>query len=335
MSSAVPRNNEDLREKIHQVIFEAETPMGLLFDVALLVAILFSVIVVCADTVQGLHDRLGNLFRALEWFFTVLFTIEYCLRLYCVRRPWKYALSFFGIIDLLAILPTYLGVFLSGTPSFAAIRTFRLLRIFRIFKLVWFLGEADELGRAIVEARGKVIVFVGVVAIAITIAGTLMYEIENWGHSNSPIESNAVGKAETDEQIQQQILAVQGRLDDALASQDFALAARLLQEMEKVKSGGQVKSKFTSIPESMYWATVTMTTVGYGDIVPTTAAGKLVAAVLILLGYSLIIVPTGFVSAEFISQRSRKKVSTQSCPYCVTEGHDQDAVYCKYCGKEM
>ena len=299
--------------------------MGLLFDVVLLIAILASVIVVCLETVDSLNEQFGGWFRALEWFFTVLFTIEYALRLYCVKRPLKYATSFFGIIDFLAILPTYLGLLFAGSPSLAVVRAFRLLRVFRIFKLVWFLKEADELGRAILRARAKIIVFLGVVVIAITVAGTLMYEIENWGLSKtSSGEMMLTSRAK---------LEFKSQIESALTSGNFAEATELLEKVKR--DSGARESKFTSIPQSMYWATVTMTTVGYGDIVPTTTLGKFVAAILILLGYSLIIVPTGFVSAEFMESKRQSKLSTQACPFCMTEGHDYDATYCKACGQPL
>lgn len=276
-----PDRDATLREWLHEVIFEADTRAGFLFDVVLLIAILASVVVASLDTVETISSRLGRLFDQIEWFFTVLFSIEYGLRLYCVRRPLRYATSFFGIIDLLAVLPTYLLLFTTSGASFTVIRALRLLRIFRIFKLVWFMGEAESLGKAIYHARGKVVVFFGFVLIVVCIAGTLMYEIENFGRS----------------------------------------AER------------EVDSGFNSIPESIYWAVVTMTTVGYGDIVPQTVLGKIVASVLILIGYSLIIVPTGFVSAEFVA--GKQQVTTISCPSCISEGHDADAVYCKYCGNHL
>ena len=315
-------SNASLRHRLHEIIFEADTAMGLLFDVTLLFAILASVIVVCLETVDSLSNQFGALFVKLEWFFTILFTIEYVLRLYCVKRPLKYATSFFGIIDFLAVLPSYLTLLLAGTHSLAVVRAFRLLRVFRIFKLVWFLKEADELGRAIMRARAKIIVFLGVVVIAITIAGTLMYEIENWGTFDSPQDL----PAKTYNQLAE-------RISHALAEGELTQASHLLGELKAAQ--GVRESKFTSIPQSMYWATVTMTTVGYGDIVPTTTIGKFVAAILILLGYSLIIVPTGFVSAEFMESKRQSSLSTQACPFCMLEGHDSDAVFCKSCGKRL
>ena len=272
----LPRSLGPVREKIHEVIFEADTRSGFVFDVSLLVVIVLSVIIVCLDSVQELSEKYEGLFRILEWIFTILFTAEYALRLYCVRRPWRYVISFYGIIDLLSFLPSYLLLFISGAPSFAVIRALRLLRVFRVFKLIYLLGEAEEMGQAIVNARAKVLVFFGFVMIAVCIAGALMYEIESLGRESE---------------------------------------------------------NFRNIPESIYWAIVTMTTVGYGDIVPQTVLGKIVASLLILLGYSMIIVPTGFVSAEFI--KAKEHVTTINCQTCASEGHDLDAVYCKYCGEEL
>jgi voltage-gated potassium channel len=217
----------------------------------------------------------------LSWFFTGLFTVEYLMRVYCVKRPMRYIWSFWGMVDLLAFLPDYFmlipALSSSGFHSrgFSVIRSLRLLRVFRIFRLGWFQFEADDLANAIWKARAKIIVFLAVVMIIVTVVGTLMYEIEN-------------------------------TISDS--------------------------SQFTSIPDGIYWAIVTMTTVGFGDLVPTTIAGKFLSAMLILIGYSLIIVPTGFVSAEIMESKRKSNISTRSCASCVTEGHDADAKYCKYCG---
>ena len=323
--SGSPKSSS-LQHRIHEIIFEADTKMGLWFDVLLLIAILLSVIVVCLETVDSINDRYGGLFRILEWVFTVLFTIEYALRLYCVKRPIKYATSFFGVIDLMAVLPGYLEALFANAPHFAVIRAFRLLRVFRIFKLLHFMKESNELGRAIMRARAKIIVFMGVVVVAITVAGTLMYEIENWGHGD-------VVAFESEQARDTYLAELKARLDVAVADENFTEAQEVLTQLAHVGQQ-ETRSKFRNIPESMYWATVTMTTVGYGDIVPTTTLGKFVAAILILLGYSLIIVPTGFVSAEFIDAK-RSPPSTQSCPYCMLESHDVDAEFCKGCGKPL
>ncbi len=284
-----------VRDKIHEIIFEAHTPAGLAFDVLLLLVIVLSVISNSLETVQGGGEQWHALLAIAKWVFTGLFTIEYALRIYCVKKPWKYIFSFWGVIDLLAILPDYLLLMFGGganTSSFSAIRSLRLLRVFRILNLSWFQYEGEDLGDAIWRARGKIIVFLMVVMIIVTVAGTVMYEIEHgWG----PKVQDPTGKPG-----------------------------------EMISTSG-----FTSIPNGIYWAIVTMTTVGFGDIVPVTTAGKVVSAILILVGYSLIIVPTGFVSAEILDRKKRKVISTISCPSCLTENHDFDAAYCKYCGEEL
>ncbi|MFK7767379.1 MAG: ion transporter [Mariniblastus sp.] len=285
-----PRNApRTLKEKIHEIIFGAHTFSGLSFDIMLMLAIVASVTVISLETVTGIQTRMDSTLFFLKWFFTILFTIEYGLRIYCVRNPSKYIFSFWGIIDLLAILPDYILLMTIpvnssfGVKGFSVVRSLRLLRVFRILNLSWIQNEGEDLGNAIWRARGKVIVFLMVVLIIVTVAGTLMYEIEHY----YPLDEE-----------------------------------------------GNSISKFTSIPIGIYWAIVTMTTVGFGDIVPMTAAGQVVSAVLILVGYSLIIVPTGFVSAEIIDSK-RKPVTTVSCASCVTEGHANDARYCKYCGEEL
>ncbi len=275
------------KHRLHEIIFEADTKLGKLFDIALLIAIVTSVVLVCIESTLPENTALRTAqqlqlyywLEFFEWIFTALFTIEYILRIACVRKPLRYIFSFYGIVDLLAFLPNYVGLFTNTNSSLAVVRALRLLRIFRILKLVWLMSEAEELGQAIWSARGKVIVFLGVVVIAIVIAGTVMYQIEGqWGQQEG----------------------------------------------------------FDSIPKSMYWATITMTTVGYGDVVPSTIAGKTATTLLILLGYSLIIVPTGFVSAEFFVERTKSKaVTTQACPECLREGHDNDAKYCKYCAAQL
>jgi len=210
-------------------------------------------------------------FLIAEWTVTILFTIEYALRLICVRKPLGYATSFYGIVDLISFLPTYLG----GFGSFAVVRSFRLLRVFRILKLIHLTSESEDLASAVWRARGKIVVFLSVVFITVTIAGTAMYEVERL---YSPTDT-----------------------------------------------------QFTSIPQSIYWAIVTMTTVGYGDIVPQTTLGKILSALLILVGYSLIIVPTGFVSAEAVESRRKRHASTQTCPYCLAEGHQSDIQFSRNC----
>lgn len=263
------------RERVHEIVFEAETPAGRAFDVALVVLILAAVVAAMLESVQGLPVVLHRTLVAAEWIFTALFTVEYGLRLVSVRQPLRYATSFFGIVDLLAVLPTYLSILFPGSQSLVVIRSLRLLRIFRVLKLTRFLSEAQALRRALLESRAKIIVFLTTVLVAVSIVGALMYLIEGPEHG------------------------------------------------------------FTSVPMSMYWAIVTMTTVGYGDISPGTVAGRFVASVLMVLGYSLIIVPTGIVSAEMAQQVMRRPISTQACPSCSHEGHDADARHCKWCGAEL
>jgi voltage-gated potassium channel len=272
-SKAVPRK-PNWKRLLHEVIFEADTPAGKAFDILLIVSILASVAVVLLDSIGPVRQAHGGLLYGLEWFFTLLFTLEYLLRLICVGRPLKYAVSFFGIVDLLAIVPTYLSLVLPGSQYLLVIRILRILRIFRILKLVPYLGEAQLLVKALRASSRKIAVFVFTVLTLAVIFGSLMYVIES----------------ET--------------------------------------------SGFTSIPRSIYWAIVTLTTVGYGDISPQTGLGQVLASMIMILGYGIIAVPTGIVTVE-MSQRFGRRVSTQSCPECSAEGHDADATYCKYCGTAL
>ena len=261
------------RARLHEVIFEADTPAGRAFDVCLLVAILVSVIAVMLESVASIRREYGGVLRAVEWTVTVVFTIEYALRLLAVDRPWRYARSFFGVVDFLAVVPTYLALALPQAQSLMVIRTVRLLRVFRILKLAHFLGEAQQLVLALRASRRKITVFLGGVVTIVVVMGALMYLVEGEEHG------------------------------------------------------------FTSIPTSMYWAVVTMTTVGYGDIAPRTTVGQLLASVLMILGYAIIAVPTGIVSVEMA--RTGRAVSRQACPACGAEGHDVDATHCKYCGARL
>ncbi len=270
-----PDNRAPWREKLRLIIFEADTPAGKAFDIALLIAILISVSVVMAESVTTIREPFGFELDVAEWIFTLLFTAEYVLRLIAVRRPAHYARSFFGIVDVLAIAPTYLSLLFPGAESLLVIRGLRLLRVFRVFKLGRFLGEASLLGRALINSRHKVIVFLGTILILVTILGAAMYLIEGEEHG------------------------------------------------------------FTSVPESVYWAIVTMTTVGYGDITPHTIAGKTLAAMVMVLGYSIIAVPTGIVTAEIVETAVGGKISTRCCPDCLSEGHTTDARFCKYCGAAL
>jgi len=262
------------RKRWYEVIFEADAPAGKAFDVLLLVAIFLSVLAVILETVAGIRGRHGGLLIATEWFFTILFTIEYGARITCAPRRWKYVTSFYGVVDLLAIVPTYFMALYPGAKTLAVLRALRLLRVFRVLKLGHMLSEAGVLRRAVWGARSKIAVFLAFVVIMVVIIGAAMHLIEG---------------------------------EDA---------------------------GFTSIPQSMYWAVVTMTTVGYGDVAPETPLGKILAAAIMILGYSLIIIPTGIVSAELAHPRP-KGVSTQVCPKCLAEGHDPDAVFCKRCGGKL
>lgn len=299
------------RGRLYDIIFEADTRAGWFFDVSLLIAILVSIAIIALETVPsyGENESYKSLFLAAEWILTILFTVEYVMRLCCVRSPLRYAISFWGIIDLLSILPTYVALFAtSGTVrSFVMLRSVRLLRAFRVLKLWRMMNDADELSEAIWNARNKIIVFLAVVMVAITISGTMMYYIEN-----------VVEEIRWDSQYGEEF----GELSD----RDLVLADVPLRPT----------SRFSSIPVSMYWATVTMTTVGYGDITPTTPLGKIISAILILLGYSLIIVPSGFVSAELVStDRGGDPDAEAPCGQCDAQGQRADAVYCYRCGQRL
>jgi voltage-gated potassium channel len=224
--------------------------------------------------VSAYRERFGPVLRAAEWVFTALFTVEYVLRLISVRRPWRYATSFLGLIDLLAILPGYLSLVVAGTQSLQVIRALRLLRIFRVFKITRYVGEMTALVAAIRASRAKIVVFLLAVLTIVLIMGAAMYVIEG------------------------------------------------------------EESGFDSIPRAMYWAIVTVTTVGYGDIAPRTVLGQIVASLAMVLGYSLIIIPTGIFSMELVAA-TRQRLTTQSCPECLREGHDVDAVHCKFCGARL
>ena len=274
----MPRQRPDQasvwRHRLHEIIFEADTPAGKAFDLALIVSILLSVLVVMLDSIARLRTAYGDILLYAEWTFTLLFTLELFLRLLCVRQPWRYAVSFFGMVDILAVLPTYLNLFIPGTHYLLVIRVLRLLRIFRVLKLVPYVGEAQALMAALRASRRKILVFLSAVLSLVVIFGSLMYVIE--GEDNG----------------------------------------------------------FTSIPISIYWAVVTLTTVGYGDISPKTDLGQALAACIMILGYAIIAVPTGIVTVE-MSRIPKGGFSTQACPVCGAEGHDADAVYCKKCGNKL
>ncbi|MHC4941586.1 MAG: ion transporter [Planctomycetota bacterium] len=264
------------RQALHEVIFEADTPAGKAFDIALMLFIVLSVIAALLESVAEIRSSYGLILLTLEWIFTILFTIEYVLRLSCVGRPMRYATSFFGIVDLLAILPTYLSLIVAGTQSLIVIRALRLLRVFRVLKLARFVGEARMLQKALKASLRKILIFLETVVTMVLIIGALMYLIE----------------------------------------------------------GTEEETGFTSIPQSIYWAIVTLTTVGYGDIAPTTVLGKALACVVMILGYAIIAVPTGIVTVEMASAR-KTGITTQACPECSAEGHDEDAKHCKFCGAKI
>ncbi len=270
-SPAEAENWPAWKQRIHEVIFEADTPAGKTFDVVLLIAILLSVGIVMLDSLPGLSEQQTRALLITEWVLTGLFSVEYILRLLCVRKPMKYATSFFGLVDLFAILPTYISVFFPGSQSLLVIRVLRLVRIFRVFKLTQFIRETAALKQAFMFARYKILIFLLTVLCLTLILGSAMYVVEGPEHG------------------------------------------------------------FTSIPRSTYWAIVTMTTVGYGDITPQTGLGQTLSAIAMLLGYSLIVVPTGLISAG-LSRTFAKQVTTSACPDCMKEGHDEDAKHCKYCG---
>jgi voltage-gated potassium channel len=264
------------RVRLNEIIFQADTPGGRAFDIALLWVILASVAAVLLESVDPIAAEWGAELRAFEWAVTGLFTVEYLLRLISVRRPAGYATSFFGIIDLLSVFPTYLGLFVAGAQTLIVLRVLRILRIFRLLQLSQFIGQAEVLTAALLASRAKIIVFIVAVLDLIVIIGAAMYLIE--------------GPA----------------------------------------------SGFTSIPRSIYWAVVTLTTVGYGDIAPETWFGQLLAGAVMILGYAIIAVPTGIVSVELAqATRSSQAVRSERCPGCGTAGHDADAGYCKRCGRAL
>lgn len=262
------------RRRLHEIIFEADTRAGRAFDVALLVLILASISVVMLESVRWIREDHGALLRALEWAFTILFSIEYALRLYSVRSPLRYALSPLGIIDFLAIVPTYLSLFIPGAQTLLVVRVLRLLRVFRIFKLAEYLRESSVLASALKASRRKITVFLLTVLTIVLIVGTMMYVVEGPSHG------------------------------------------------------------FTNIPVSVYWAVVTLTTVGYGDLSPATPLGRMLAVIVMLMGYAIIAVPTGIVTMELTRARDLP-VSTQACPSCGIGGHEYGANFCRRCGAAL
>lgn len=262
------------REKLYEIIFEADTKIGKAFDIILLVLIIISVTVVMLESIPNIFKQYSTELYILEWIITGFFTIEYIIRILIVKRPFKYITGFFGIIDLLSILPSFLELFISGAHSLMVIRAIRLLRVFRILKLSRFTSQGNIIIEALKISREKISVFLFGILMITIIVGTLMYLIE--GSENG----------------------------------------------------------FTSIPRSIYWAIVTITTVGFGDITPQTAIGQTIAGFLMIIGYAIIAVPTGIVSAA-ISKKEKNEITTQVCPNCIKEGHDKDAKFCKFCGTEI
>ncbi len=263
------------RETVREVIFEANTRAGRLFDVFLIVAILTSVAIVFLESIPRLHEEWGGAIKTAEWVFTGLFLVEYCLRLWSIGRPRLYAKSFFGIVDLVSILPTFLALFIPGAHMLLVVRVLRVLRVFRVLRLSCYVGESEVLLRALRQSRRKITVFVMSVLALVVIFGSIMYIVEG-------------------------------------------------------EEGG-----FTSIPTSMYWAIVTLTTVGYGDVSPVTALGQVIASTLMVVGYGIIAVPTGIVTFELAQASRRQGQEERSCPECSAEGHVEEASFCWRCGSSL
>ena len=263
------------KKRLYEIVFEADTPAGKAFDIALLASIILSVVVVMLESVKAINDKFGYLLIVLEWAITFFFTFEYLLRIYIVKKPTTYIFSFFGIIDLLSVLPSYIGLFFAGMSGLIVIRALRLLRIFRIFKLSRYVSESKVIVTALNASRTKISVFLYAVIMIVIIIGTIMYLVEG------------------------------------------------------------EKSGFTSIPSGIYWAIVTLTTVGYGDIAPVTPLGQFIASFVMILGYAIIAVPTGIVTSEFAMMAKSKKIRNEVCPNCLHEDHDPESVYCKICGTKL
>jgi len=261
------------RKKLYDIIFESDTPSGKGFDLLLIISILLSVLVVLFDSVTYYNEKYSAILYTLEWVFTIIFTVEYFLRIYSIGKPIMYIRSFYGVIDLLSILPTYISIFLPASRYLSVIRILRVLRIFRILKLILYVGEANLLMKAIISSRRKIIVFLFTLLTMVTVLGSIMYLVE--GEANG----------------------------------------------------------FTSIPRSIYWAIVTITTVGYGDIAPQTELGQALASLAMIMGYATIAVPTGIISAEYtnITQKRNSLV----CSGCSSENHEDDAEFCKSCGTKL
>ncbi|MCG9697073.1 ion transporter [Shewanella sp. Isolate11] len=267
-------NSETTRQKLRVIIFGTDTKAGRYFDISLIVCIVLSVALVFIDTVDSIHQQYGEWIRVAEWFFTLIFTIEYLLRLYCSAQPVQYARSFYGVVDLLSILPSYLALVFPGANFTLVIRVLRLFRIFRVLKLLRYLSEGNILLRAMMQSSRKVFLFFFSVSLIVMVLSAVMYVVE--GPENG----------------------------------------------------------FSSMPKSIYWTIVTITTVGYGDITPQTTLGQGIAALTMLIGYSIIAIPTGILTAE-ISQEIVRKKDLRRCSNCLKMGHESNAVYCDKCGSEL
>jgi len=265
---------KEKKKKLYHIIFEANTRSGKNFDIILIILISISILTVLLESVKSIQQDFGLLFKYLEWIITILFTIEYIVRVFIVTRPLKFIFSFFGIIDFLSFLPSYIGLFIAGTHGLMVIRALRLLRIFRVLKLNRYINESNLLIKAMKASRVKISIFLYAVIMIIIIIGAVMYLVEGGQHG------------------------------------------------------------FNSIPRSMYWVIVTITTVGFGDIVPQTTLGQFIASFIMILGYAIIAVPTGIVTVEISKAKTNNK-KTYVCPGCLTEGHEYDALYCKYCGTTL
>ncbi len=278
-----PTDKKSWRFKLHEIIYEADTPMGKLFDVVLLILILLSIVLVMLESVSEIDAKYHEILYFGEWVITIFFSIEYIARIITVKKPRAYIFSFYGIIDFLSTIPLYLSFLFAGSSFLLSVRALRLLRVFRILKITRYIGEAAKLRKALANSKAKILVFLFAVLVIAVIAGTLMYIIEGPEHG------------------------------------------------------------FKSIPISVYWCIVTLTTVGFGDIAPSTPLGQLLATVIMILGYGIIAVPTGIVSAEYTKSMDKNDVlgkdyvhvNTQSCPNCGAQRHRDDAKYCHKCGEKL
>lgn len=270
-----PQKNTSWKHQLHEVIYEADTKAGKLFDVVLLIAILASILLVMLESIESFDAKYHTFLNIGEWIITILFTIEYILRLIAIKKPLKYVFSFYGIIDLLSTIPKYLSFIIVGSHHLVALRALRLLRVFRILKLARYIGASNRLLVALKASKAKIAVFLFFVVIVCIILGTIMYMIE--GQENG----------------------------------------------------------FTSIPKSVYWAIVTLTTVGFGDIAPQTPLGQFIASIIMILGYGIIAIPTGIVSSEIAKSDATLHTNTQACPHCLKENHAENAEFCYHCGSKL